>query len=120
MLIAILSDHVDTTNRINQWLNQYCNLYGVVPSIIEFSSSEEYMEVRKTVKPDMVFICLRGDEGFLYARRIREEDPDTHMVFIGDTTEYAVKCVRLHFTDYMVQPLDFKSFVRAMKLSGVG
>lgn len=120
MTIATLTDHPGVAAQLNTWFQQYCELYQIHPAIMEFLTTEELLEVRKTHRLDVIFVYLRGPEGFLHARRIHEESPDSRMVFIGDTTEYAVQCMRLHFADYMVLPLEFKSFVRAMKLSGVG
>lgn len=120
MTIAALTDNPAVAAQLNEWLKQYCSLYQINPTIMEFLTTEELLEMGKTCRLDVIFIYLRGPEGFLHARRIREEFPSSRVTFIGDTTEYAVKCMRLHFTDYMVLPLDFKSFVRTMKLCGVG
>ena len=120
MVIATLSDDYAVTTMLNGWLKQYCGLYQINPEVMNFLTKDDLLEFSKMHRLDVVFIYLRGPEGFLQARRIREELPESRLVFIGDTTEYAVQCMRLHFTDYMVTPLEFKSFVRAMKLSGVG
>ena len=95
-------------------------MYRINPTVIELSSVEELLGTGNIHHLDVIFIYLRRPEGFLHARRIREELPASRAVFIGDTMEYAVKCMRLHFTDYMVMPLEFKNFVRTMKLAGVG
>ena len=120
MTIALLTDNPSVAAQLNAWLKQYCSLYKIEPTIREFLTTEELLKDGKTYHLDVIFIYLRGPEGFLHARRIREELPTSHAIFIGDTMEYAVKCMRLHYTDYMVLPLEFKNFVRTMKLSGVG
>ena len=120
MTIATLTDNLSVASSLNDWYKQYCSLYQINPSIMEFLTKDELLEAGKTHRLDVIFIYLRGPEGFLHARRIHEEMPESRMVFVADTTEYAVQCIRLHFTDYMLLPLEFKSFVRAMKLSGVG
>ena len=120
MTIATLTDNLSVASSLNDWYKQYCSLYQINPSIMEFLTKDELLEAGKTHRLDVIFIYLRGPEGFLHARRIREELPTSRAVFIGDTKEYAVKCMRLHFTDYMVLPLEFKNFVRTMKLVGVG
>ena len=120
MMIATLTDNPAVAAQLNAWMKQYCDLYRIDPTVMEFLTTEELLEAGKTYRLDVIFIYLRGPEGFLHARRVREELPASHAVFIGDTMEYAVKCMRLHFTDYMVMPLEFKNFVRTMKLSGVG
>ena len=120
MTIVTLVDTPSIATQLNEWLKQYCELYRIDPTVMEFLTTEELLEVRKTHPMDVIFICLRGPEGFLHARRIHEDSPNSRIVFISDTTEYSVKCMRLHFTDYMLLPLEFKNFVRTMKLAGVG
>ena len=120
MTIATLTDNPSVALQLNGWLRRYCELYQVTPSLMEFTSKDELLQVSGIHRVDVVFIYLRGPEGFLQARAVHEAIPDCRMVFIGDTMEYAVRCIRLHFTDYLLMPLEFKSFVRAMKLAGVG
>lgn len=120
MTIATLTDNPDVSATLNSWFRQYCALYQIQPEIIDFPTKDQLLEAGKTHRLDTIFLYLRGPEGFLHARRIREEHPNCNMIFVADTTEYAVQCMRLHFTDYMLLPLEFKSFVRAMKLSGIG
>ena len=120
MIIAMLTDNPHVAAQLNTWFEQYCDLYRIHPAVMEFQTTEELLDAGKAYHLDVIFVYLRGPEGFLHARRIHEEHPDSRMVFIGDTKEYAVACMRLHFSDYMVMPLEFPNFVRAMKLSGVG
>ena len=120
MTISVLTDNPSVATQMDVWLKQYCELYQINPVVMDFTTTEELLEVGATHRLDVIFVCLRGPEGFLHARRIHEEMPNSKMVFIGDTMKYAVQCVRLHFVDYQVFPLEFKNFVRSMKLLGVG
>ena len=120
MTIATLTDLPSVQTTLTAWFRQYCDLYQIRPELVSFLTKDELLETAKTRRLDTIFVCLRGPEGFLQARSIRQTLPDTRLVFIADTTEYAVQGMRLHFTDYLLLPLEFKSFVRAMKLSGIG
>jgi len=119
MLIATITDNPSVANQLNNWFKQYCDLYDLTPELVDYFSMEEY-EKREEKKLDVIFVCLRGEDGFNKARKIREDNKESKMVFISDTKEYQVQCIRLHFSDYIIEPLEFKNFVRAMKLSGVG
>jgi len=120
MIVATLTDDIALTVQLSVWLKQYCGLYQISPSLMEFSKTEDLLAAARTNHMDVIFIGLSGPEGFLHARRIAEERPECSLVMIADTPEYAVKCMRLHFKDYIVRPVEFKSFVRAMKLSSIG
>jgi len=120
MLVAALTDDDAVAIQLSVWLKQYCSLYSIATSYMEFSSADELLTAGRTQRIDVLFVCLRGPEGFNQARRIAEEKRDCRIVMIADTAEYAVKCIRLHFADYIVRPIEFKNFVRAMKLAGVG
>ncbi len=69
---------------------------------------------------DLILLSQDGPEGFLSARRLREIDPQVKLVFLTDTPQYAVMGVRIHLTDYIVKPVEFKHVVRALQLAGVG
>ena len=64
--------------------------------------------------------ALGAAGGFLAARRLRELDQKVPLIFLTDTSQYAVMGVRLHLTDYVVKPAEFKHLVRALKLAGIG
>jgi len=120
MVVATLTDDEAEALQLSIWLKQYCSLYQIYPSLMEFNSADRLLEAGKTHRLDVIFVSLRGPEGFLEARRIREAKPESSVIMIADTPEYAVRCVRLHFTDYIIRPIEFKNFVRSMKLAGVG
>ena len=67
-----------------------------------------------------ILLSKDGPEGFLTVRRLREMDARVRLIFLTDTSQYAVMGVRLHLTDYVVKPVEFKNVVRAMKLAGIG
>jgi len=120
LIVATVSDDSTVSTQLSVWLEQYCRLYQISPSLMEFKTTEQLLAAGKTHHLDVIFVCMSGPDGFLHARQIAQEKPDAKMVMIADTAEYAVKCMRLHFTDYIVRPLEFRNFVRAMKLAGVG
>ena len=57
-----------------------------------------------------------GDvQGFLCARRVREEDRDCRVILLDDTDRYAIRGLRIHLTDYLVRPLEEARFRAAAK-----
>lgn len=106
--------------QLSRWLSQYCQLYGASASILTCSKAEQLFDMMRSEGADVVFMGLGGPEGFLTARRLRELDRDCRIIYVDDTQTYAVRGVRLHFTDFILRPVEFKHIVRAMKLAGVG
>jgi len=116
----VVTNYRVLTSVLSQWIEQYCRLYNIRPIVEFYDSAEELLEEADGKSYAVVFAGIVGSEGFQKARMLREKMMDCPMVYIGESAEYAVQCVRMHFTDYIVQPVEFKNFVRAMKLSGVG
>jgi len=52
-----------------------------------------------------------GDvQGFLCARRVREEDGSCRVILLDDTDRYAIRGLRIHVTDFLVRPLEDRRF----------
>jgi DNA-binding response OmpR family regulator len=55
-----------------------------------------------------------GDvQGFLCARRLREEDSSCRVVLLDDTERYAIRSLRIHVADFLTRPLEEKRFLTA-------
>ncbi len=102
------------------WMEQYCEVYGCKPVIAPYTCVQELLSAMSLLRFDLVFLSLDGPEGFLSARKLREKSPEVKLVLLTDTPRYAVMGVRIHLTDYIVKPAQFKHVVRALKLAGVG
>ena len=56
-----------------------------------------------------------GDvQGFLCARRVREEDSGCRVILPDDTDRYAIRGLRIHLTDFLVRPLEERRFRAAL------
>lgn len=119
MRIAVCASGPAEGEQLCRWIAQYCALYGRTPEILPFPTADTFFASYAAHPFGLVFMALGGPEGFLRARELRDRDRDCRIVFVGDTEEFAVRGVRLHFTDYIVEPADFKKVARAMKLAGV-
>lgn len=120
MRIAICTDDPSMGELLKKWTQQYCELYQIEPDISLFSDAEGLLNTPDSGGYHTTFVRLRGPEGFHSARRLREERRNSRIIFVADTMEYAIPCIRLHFTDYLVMPLTFRSFTRAAQLAGIG
>ena len=118
--IALCVQPTAEREQLIRWIKQYCQLYGVEHELTAFPLPEDFTDATAYKKFDLVFMAAGGAEGFLAARKLREEDRDVKIILADNSMDYAVKGVRLHFTDFILKPIEFKNVVRAMKLSGFG
>lgn len=114
MRIAVCENSAADADRTRTWLRQYCTLYHL-PAVIECFFSPEAFAARKE-RFDIVYIGFGGATGFLQARRLREQDPKCRIVLMDDTQEFTIQCVRIHCSDFILRPLEFRHIVRSMRL----
>lgn len=114
MRIAVCDSSLERASSMEAWVRQYCQLYGLTPSLERFSGQTE-LEA-SDAGFDAAFIGLGGERGFLAARRLRERNASCRIVLVDDTGEFAVRSVRIHCTDFLMRPLTFGKVARSMSL----
>ena len=114
MRIAVCENSVADADRMRAWLWQYCALYQLPAAIERFLSPEAF--AARGERFDTVYIGFGGAAGFLQARRLRERDPACRIVLVDDTQEFTIQCVRIHCTDFILRPVEFRHIVRSMRL----
>ena len=70
----------------------------------------------KVERFDAAFVGFGGTTGFLQARMLRERDHNCRIVLVDDTQQFAVQGVRIHCTDLIIRPVEFRHVVRSMRL----
>ena len=66
---------------------------------------------------DIVYLCCGGRTGVYQARQLREKNPDCKIILVDDTQEFAIQGMRLHCTDFILRPVEFRHVVRSMNLA---
>ena len=66
---------------------------------------------------DIVYLCTGGNAGFYQARQLRERDSQCKIILVDDTQAFAVGGMRLHCTDFILRPVEFRHIVRSMNLA---
>lgn len=118
MRIAVCENSGADAERMSTWLRQYCSLYQL-PAVIRCFLSPEAFAAREE-RFDIVYIGFGGATGFLQARRLRERDPECRIVLMDDTQEFIIRCVRIHCSDFILRPVEFRHIVRSMRLAARG
>lgn len=114
--VAVCDNSVSSAEQIQNWIGRYCELYGYSVSLRTFLSPDSFSTSKETF--ETVFCGFGGGTGFLAARALRERDRNCKIILIDDTPEYAIRSVRLHCTDFILRPVDFRKIVRSMRLAG--
>lgn len=52
-----------------------------------------------------IVVCYGDVRGFLFARRVREEDSGCRIVLLDDTDRYAIRGFRIHLNDFLIRPV---------------
>ena len=115
MNIAVCENSAVAAAQLRGWIEQYCKLYHV-PAVLKcfFSSADFFADGERF---DIVYLCSGGSTGFYQARQLRERDPECKIILVDDTQEFAIKGMRLHCTDFILRPVEFRHVVRSMDLA---
>ena len=115
MYIAVCDRSAPAAVRLRGWIEPYCRLYPVAAVLECFSPAAAFSACGKRF--DIVYLCSGGSTGFYQARQLRERDPDCRIILVDDTQEYAIRGMRLHCTDFILRPMEFRHVVRSMDLA---
>ncbi len=115
MNIAVCENSAAAAEQLRSWIEQYCKLYQV-PAVLKcFFPSTAFPAHDERF--DIVYLCTGGHTGFYQARQLRERDPECKIILVDDTQAFAVKGMRLHCTDFILRPVEFRHIVRSMDLA---
>ena len=115
MRLAVCGNSQRETEQLCRWLEQVADLYSVQARCTPWRDFHPVVEAPAGTW-QAAFIGLGGSKGFLAARTLRQVDKRCAIVLIDDTPQYAVQGVRLHFTDFIVRPVEFRHIVRSLHL----
>ena len=107
MNIAITDDLPREREKIMRILSEYSASAHIDLDISEYSSAEDFMEDYRPLRYSAVFldIYMDGMTGIEAARKIRETDKDTIIVFLTTSEDHMPDAFRLHAYEYIVKPV---------------
>ena len=115
MRIAICENSKAAAEKLLLWIKEYCVLYEIPATFQCFLSPDSFAGTRERF--DVVYMGFGGSSGFYQARLLRERDRACRIVLMDDTQEFVVRCVRLHCTDFILRPVDFRRIVQSLRLA---
>lgn len=104
----IVEDDAQAADRLKTFVEHYLAENRVEASIDWLTSAFEFMELKR--KYDLVFmdINLPGINGMDAARKLREGDSETLIIFVTDLARYAVKGYEVDALDFIVKPVTYQ------------
>lgn len=114
MRIAVCENTSAAAEQLQNWIEQYCLLYQISAEVRCFLSADAFAGGGERF--DAAFVGFGGTTGFLQARLLRERDHRCRIVLVDDTQQFAVQGVRIHCTDLIIRPVEFRHVVRSMHL----
>lgn len=85
-----------------------------------FSSSRRALEYAENADVDVAFLDIRmpGMNGLELAKRLKELQPEMHIIFVTSYDEYAIDAFSLHATGYLLKPVNMDELVRELTFAG--
>ncbi|PNV60922.1 DNA-binding response regulator [Clostridium sp. chh4-2] len=123
MKIAIVDDlsmcRADIQDCVERYLREHYD--GEMPFVEQFASGEEFLAGFQAEFYDIIFIdqFMSGLSGMDTARRIREKDEVTALVFITTSRDYAIDSYGVRASGYLVKPYSYLEFAKAMDNAGL-
>lgn len=115
MRIAVCDNHAAAAEQISAWVRQFGSLYGLDLHEVSCFTDPEHFD-RQEIDYDVAFLGFGGSTGLRAAQRLRSRDPKCRIIMVDDTMEYARHGMRLHCTNFVLRPVEFRHIVQSMQL----
>ncbi len=105
MRFAVCGGSPNETRELCDWIGRCCAQEGLAAECLPFKNLEEFWAAFWPGRFQTVFVGAGGAQGFLTARRLREEDRACQVVLIDDSERYIMHSYRIHTAGFVVRPL---------------
>ena len=114
--IAIVEDNVSDANLLKRYINEFCTENQIHYQVDHFESGDAFLE-NYTKIWDLVLLDIEmpGADGMETARKIREMDEETFLVFVTNMAQYAIRGYEVDAYDFVVKPVQYAPFCMKMK-----
>ena len=116
MCMAVCGVSRTETEQLRSWIEQYCRDRKTGIELRVMDSMDEFWADYAPGAYSFAVFGLEDIAGFLAARRLREKDRNCRILLIADTDRYALQCVRLHVTDFILRPVTRSRLERGLDL----
>ncbi len=113
--IAIVEDEAEMRDILKRYLNHFFSEKKVDISIFEFEDAISFIDKYKC-DYNLIFldINLPHMTGLEAAKKIRELDKTTMLIFVTNLVQFAVNGYQVQAFDYLVKPVNYNNFALTM------
>lgn len=114
--IAIVEDDETCTACLQELLVRYEKEYGEAFHIDTFSSGIDFIS-DYTAEYDLIFMDIDMPlmNGYKTAQFLRKVDSEVALIFVTNLAKYAIKGYEVDACDFIIKPVDYKSFSVKLK-----
>jgi len=116
MKIAIVDDRPEEVMELHRLLKEYAAIHQIELEISVFTRASAMLAGYHPLLYAVIFldIYMQDMTGLDAAQVIREQDPDTLLIFLTSSDEHRPEAFRLHAFDYIEKPADEAQIYRVM------
>ena len=105
--IIICDDEIIDRRLLRAMLEKYISVNHIYAHLDEFSSADEFLSRNPDVEPDLIFldIYMEGMDGIELARKIREQNSSSQIIFTTSSNEFAADAFEVEAFSYLRKPL---------------
>ncbi|MFA6829971.1 MAG: LytTR family DNA-binding domain-containing protein [Bacilli bacterium] len=110
--IFILEDDLDAIEQIKDYLGQYqIEKSKVAFNITAYPNPFDFLE-KYTFDADIIFLDIEmpGMNGMEVAKKIRQKDAKTLIIFVTNLAQYAIEGYEVNAFDFILKPVHYPSF----------
>ncbi len=118
MNLAIVDDQQTDRTALHSYIQTYCQSHHIALHADQFDSGEAFLNGCSHTNYDLVFldIYMGGIDGMTVARKLRENNESTLLVFVTTSEHHAVPSFRVRAFDYLLKPFDYSRLEETMLL----
>ena len=108
----IVDDEIDGRQSMRNLLEKYCQQVDIIDDAT--GVEDAYLKIAE-LKPQLVFLDIRMDDGTAFDLLRRFTEIPFHIIFATAYDEYALEAIRYSAIDYLLKPVQPKLLIEAVE-----
>ena len=118
LAVAILNALPEEEETLEDSLRRYLSEHTLRMEVHAYAHAKDFWEARQQRYFELILLMVRQgeEEGIQLARKLRERDKETLLIFVSPDTQWAVESYRVRAHDYLLWPFQYTQFEGMMNL----
>ena len=114
--IAIVEDNPADAGKLQEYIDRFCEDYRIHAQTEIFQNGDDFVKnYTKIWNLILLDIEMPGIDGMETAKKIREQDEETFLVFVTNMAQYAIRGYEVEAFDFVVKPVQYAPFCMKMQ-----